>query len=713
MTETTESSGKEAGAVVITEQERDLAQNALVEFQKRSYTSCLTYLNKLEALRPKDLKVMHNKVIVEYYKNDLKKTELARKSLNAICGAPTAVDSSPDSADDVEKCVMRFNQAVLLYHTGQDETALHILTRLFALVEPMDENLAWNVCLLLIELHIVTKRLNAALALINYVESQFICSTDSSKLTSSPSVQDGPPKGIGIKELKEKKKDSVDSTNDLFRLKLLKYKARVYLLLHQPKLCSMEWKLLVSLGTPVSISTIFLKAHLEYMRGNFKKSLKLLNSASDNLEYRICGESAAVLYYNNVACINYANGKPNLAAFYFQKALEENRKAVESVRVKETDPLSSQPLYTLGGDRHYELMFSLGVSLLQAGQATKAFDCFTEAAQRLHNSPSLWLKLAECCIYCHKPSNEVDFDIPKRREDMVQKVVGTGIHRKIILAAALSKETQYHVENLSYAIPQPTLEFGMLCLKNALFTLPEEDQSTRTFNIPVPANPSVSSAVTAGLQSSIASLASPGHILGNPPPAAPTVPVTSEITAVESSNLKIAILGASAYVSLCLGDYIAALEHSKSLLAIEKLPGAYRMLGNLYAAECLILMDRINEAINHLKLENFEDLNTSISVPDALDRDKTQERLINTKKWFPTSLVTAKAILRYNLAVAYATRGELDKSSETLKQVWVSKGPDCDIPIHVIMLALYIELQKGNVDIARSIVKLHCPQYWS
>lgn len=217
-----------------------------------------------------------------------------------------------------------------------------------------------------------------------------------------------------------------------------------------------------------------------------------------------------------MACINYANGKPNLAAFYFQKALEENRKALESVRVKEADPLSSHPLYTLGGDRHYDLMFSLGISLLQAGQATKAFDCLTEAAQRLHNSSLLWLKLAECCIYCHKPSNEVDFDIPVRRKDMVQKVVGTGSNRKIILASALNKDSRYHVGNLSYAIPQPTLEFGMLCLRNALFTLPEEEEApSYTINIPSTSNPSVSSGVSSGLQSSIAALASPGHILGN------------------------------------------------------------------------------------------------------------------------------------------------------------------------------------------------------
>lgn len=67
-----------------------------------------------------------------------------------------------------------------------------------------------------------------------------------------------------------------------------------------------------------------------------------------------------------------------------------------------TDPLSSQPLYTLGGNKHYELMYSLGVSLLYAGKASKAFDCFTEVAQRIYNNPKLLLRMAECCIYNHK-----------------------------------------------------------------------------------------------------------------------------------------------------------------------------------------------------------------------------------------------------------------------------------------------------------------------
>lgn len=67
-----------------------------------------------------------------------------------------------------------------------------------------------------------------------------------------------------------------------------------------------------------------------------------------------------------------------------------------------TDPLSSQPLYTLGGNKHYELMYNLGVSLLYANKASKAFDCFTEVAQKVHNNPKLLLRMAECCIYSHK-----------------------------------------------------------------------------------------------------------------------------------------------------------------------------------------------------------------------------------------------------------------------------------------------------------------------
>lgn len=135
MSETTEAQSNNKDNVV-SDQERDLAQNALSEFQDGSYATCLSYLSKLEILRPTDLKVTHNKVVVEYYKSDLKKTELMRKSLNAICGQVSTMDFS-EAIDDIEKCVMRYNQAILLYHTKQYDAAIQIVNRLFAFIEPM------------------------------------------------------------------------------------------------------------------------------------------------------------------------------------------------------------------------------------------------------------------------------------------------------------------------------------------------------------------------------------------------------------------------------------------------------------------------------------------------------------------------------------------------------------------------------------------------
>lgn len=100
---------------------------------------------------------------------------------------------------------------------------------------------------------------------------------------------------------------------------------------------------------------------------------------------------------------------------------------------------------------------------------------------------------------------------------------------------------------------------------------------------------------------------------------------------LESFNLKISVLAACAYVSLCLGDYVLAFEYAKILLSFKKLPGAYKMLGNLYAAESLIFMDKISEAVEHLKPENLQDLNTSMFMPEVQEKDKEKTEEITAR----------------------------------------------------------------------------------
>lgn len=74
-----------APAAVISEQERELAQTALADFNKGSYGQCLQNLSKLESSRPQDTKVAHNKAIAEYYKSELRKTDQFRKNMNIVC----------------------------------------------------------------------------------------------------------------------------------------------------------------------------------------------------------------------------------------------------------------------------------------------------------------------------------------------------------------------------------------------------------------------------------------------------------------------------------------------------------------------------------------------------------------------------------------------------------------------------------------------------
>lgn len=81
-----------------------------------------------------------------------------------------------------------------------------------------------------------------------------------------------------------------------------------------------------------------------------------------------------------------------------------------------------------------------------------------------------------------------------------------------------------------------------------------------------------------------------------------------------------------------MGDYISALEYSKTLLNIKELPGAHWLLGNLYAAESLIFLDRIYEALEHLKPEGLQDVSTYIPIGETVgDKEKVVEEIIEQK----------------------------------------------------------------------------------
>lgn len=79
------------------------------------------------------------------------------------------------------------------------------------------------------------------------------------------------------------------------------------------------------------------------------------------------------------------------------------------------------------------------------------------------------------------------------------------------------------------------------------------------------------------------------------------------------------ILCSLAYVSLGLGDPLSALHYSMSLLSSSpQLPGGLKYLGHTYAAEALVYLDRVSEALQHLNPDSVN--NISISLPPNGER---------------------------------------------------------------------------------------------
>ncbi|KAG8226293.1 hypothetical protein J437_LFUL002732, partial [Ladona fulva] len=334
-----------------------------------------------------------------------------------------------------------------------------------------------------------------------------------------------------------------------------------------------------------------------------------------------------------MACIHQCMGKPNLACHYLNRAMQENDAALSSLpQPEQGERLSGRPLHCLSGDRSPWLLHNMGLCLLHSGRPIQAFDCLVAAVRFHHADPRLWLRLAECCIAAHHPGNEADFDLSARRKDLVQGVVGVPPHRKIVLTSHLNKDDKYSCDGQSSAIPVPSLEFASLCLRNALqLILPNaqmpspaassamEDEGSQLGKWPKPSStPSEESTekVSGGPQSRLAatpecpSMNSGMVSGGNGISSGGSGSYTGDLGALHCS-----VLAASAYVSLCLGDCAIALQHAQNLLTQPRLSGAHRLLGHLYAAEALILLDRLSEAVSHLNPENVWDI--SLSVPAA------------------------------------------------------------------------------------------------
>lgn len=115
------------------------------------------------------------------------------------------------------------------------------------------------------------------------------------------------------------------------------------------------------------------------------------------------------------------------------------------------------------------------------------------------------------------------------------------------------------------------------------------------------------------------------------------------------------------------------------------------MLGYLYCAESLIMLDRVKEAMVYLEPKFINELK-----PDDF----------NLADWNVNSLEAAQSILAYNLAVALAISGEFELARSPMSickhQIVFSR---------LKMLEVYLEMQVGNIDNCKKLIMKDTPQF--
>ncbi|XP_036822213.1 CCR4-NOT transcription complex subunit 10 isoform X7 [Oncorhynchus mykiss] len=688
-----------------TDQEKAIAANALEAFTAGNYEESLKHLGKLQELNKEDYKIALNKAIAEFYKSGQTTTCTLKQTLIAMKNQVHTSMEDIDGLDDVENSLLYYNQAIIHYHMRQYSEAIAIGERLYQFLEPF-EKFALAVCFLLVDLYLLTFQPEKALHLLAVLE----------KLSVQGNNKNGKGESVNSanKDGRNQKAEFIGMI-EAAKSKMHQYKVRAYIQMKSSKACKREIKSVMNTAGN-SASSLFLKSNFEYLRGNYRKAVKLLNSSNiaEHPGAIKTGECVRCMFWNNLGCIHFAMGKHNLGIFYFKKALQENDHTCAQLGDGgatgngQSKQFSGIPMCALLANKRYELLYNCGIQLLHIGRPLAAFDCLMDAVQVYHSNPGLWLRLAECCIAANKGSLEQDNKGLPSKKGIVQAIVGQGYHRKIILASQSTQNTIYS-DGQSAAIPVASMEFAAICLRNGLVLLPDHQQQENKAENGSKTT-SQSGSTESGSENSDA-CSGKGQEGDKFLSAAPSSPLRKQ----EVENLRCSLLACSAYVALVLGDNLMALNHAEKLLHQTKLSGSLKFLGHLYAAEALISLDRISEAIGHLNPENVTDVSMGVlsseqdqvfvfTGPDKGDLEPVESSGKQTPLCYPSTVSSARAIMLFNLGSAYCLRSEYEKARKCLHQA-ASMVNTKEIPPEAILLAVYLELQNGNTQLALQIIK--------
>ncbi|KAG9138670.1 hypothetical protein Leryth_018560 [Lithospermum erythrorhizon] len=690
--------------------EVELAKEAALLFQARKYVDCNRVLNQLLQKKNADLKILHNIAITESFQDgcsDPKKLlgvlsniknqieELAHASVEHVEGKdsidskaaaenrestvtprqlPPTNSSTIVYTGEYDMSVVMFNMAVIWFHLHEHSKSFSILDILFQNIIPIDEGIALRICLLLLDVALLSNHASRCLDVINYMERLFIVNnlinqvdnvntpsqqptivTKSAPLSSNSTVndvsnsdsanslerslsrslsdealEDEPmPFSLDISGRKPTQSCVLQSSgepdesvsNVELRLKWHLYKVQFLLLTRNLKAAKREVKMAMSMvrgNEHCYLTALFLKSHLEYTRGNYRKSIKLLMASSDRTEVGISS-----LYYNNLGCIYFRLGKYQTSSVLFSKALNN------SSSIRKEKPLR---LSNFSRDKSQMIVYNCGVQHMAYGKPLLAARCFHKASKIFYDRPLLWLRIAECCLMAsEKGLLNSSSSVASDKYDIEVHVIGKGKWRELALKSVpsddgdnrgnLTKECSFLGDD-----GQPCLSMSLArrCLLNALYLLDSSYSRCSKFGLPsnmlyedIEQKETVSSEngslnigprggpKTSSLGVGSCQVNSNGEVKDQKSGSSQNAYLQKslsdykDIGRKENQIIKQALLADLAFVELELGNPLKALSVARTLLKLDCLK-FYSFAGNMYAAEALCLLNRPKEAAEHL-----------------------------------------------------------------------------------------------------------------
>lgn len=295
--QSTEKNEGSANCSGISDQEKELSRSSFQTFTAGNYDACLQHLGELKEINRDDYKIMLNMAVTEFYKSGQSTTDSLKQTLNQLRNEVHSAVDEMDSLDDVENSMLYYNQAVILYYLRQHMEAIAIGEKLYQFIEPFgrrlkiprtspqsskgpctpcrgEEKFAHAVCFLLVDLYLLTYQTEKALHLLVVLEKMIMQGNNNNKNGKNNEANNN----SNNKEALNMKTEG-GAQLEAAKSKIHQYKVRAYIQIKSLKACKREIKSVMNTSGN-SAPSLFLKSNFEYLRGNYRKAVKLLNSSN-------------------------------------------------------------------------------------------------------------------------------------------------------------------------------------------------------------------------------------------------------------------------------------------------------------------------------------------------------------------------------------------------------------------------------------------------